>query len=96
MKRDLRTADPAGVYVPMVHRPNRPADWEVPLELVLACTSSVMKTVIMDRKSAHDWAHPTAKVWLSGKRFMAEVSFHGISRPALIVPMDVWAWDNAA
>lgn len=68
--------------------------WEVPLELVLHCTRSIMKGVVRKRSEKQDWPYPTAIVFARGKRFFAEVRFHGANRPALLLPLEVWITEN--
>jgi hypothetical protein len=69
--------------------------WNVPLELVLAApTSSVMKGLVRRRLETQDWAHPTARVFMRGKRLFAEV-FYGPHRNSVLYPLDVYAVENS-
>jgi hypothetical protein len=69
--------------------------WRCPLELVLAAPSgSAMPRLVRQRMDRQDWPYPTVTVFVQGKRFFANVGFHGGTRPSLLYPLDIWAAEN--
>jgi hypothetical protein len=50
--------------------------------------------VIRKRMDRQDWPYPDALVFVRGKRFFADVRFHGGGRPSLTFALDVWATEN--
>lgn len=70
-------------------------EWRVPLEIVLALSRSAYVSFIRRNRTGSEFARPNARLFLRGKRFFAEVSFHGGRRHDLLLPLEVWASENA-
>lgn len=65
--------------------------WLVPVEMVLALTSSVMKAIVLERRAKGDYPKATARVIARGDRYFATI-FYGEGRSDLFMALDCWAW----
>lgn len=87
--RRIATSDPGVVLIPIPAPPR--FEWEVPVEMVLKCpSSSVCASILLKRAMSGDMPLPTAKIYLRGDRFFAEVFFPGPNRPGVFLPLDLW------
>jgi hypothetical protein len=68
-------------------------EWLVPVELVLACTSSVIRAVVTERRAKGQRPHRTARVIARGDRYFATI-FYGDGRPDLFLALDCWSWEE--
>jgi hypothetical protein len=66
--------------------------WLVPVEIILAVTSSAMKAVILARHGRGEHPRPLAQVIARGNRFWATVLYPG--KADLFLPLDCFTWEN--
>lgn len=66
-----------------------PDAYAVPVEMVLACSSSKLRQVVLHRAAAGPYPHPTAEVFWRGDRLFGVVKFQGAKTPDLLLPLDV-------
>jgi hypothetical protein len=79
----------------MARRACGEGEWRVPVELVMACSSSsVVKGHVLKRVAAGEYPRPAALVIQRGNRFFATVEFPGLTRPACFIPLDVWTMES--
>lgn len=68
--------------------------WSVPVELVLACTGSVLKDLVLKRFARGDYPKPSARVIQRGQQFFAQVEFQAERFTAVFLPLDVWTLES--
>ncbi len=68
--------------------------WRVPLELVLASSSSDYVSLINRRRAHGSMPAADAQVFVEGGRFWALVDFAGPGRPGLLFALDLWEWED--
>ena len=68
--------------------------WRVPLEMVLAASSSAYVSVIRRRQATGTCPATEAVVFVRDGWFFAEVAFAGPGRPSLLFRLDLPLWEN--
>jgi hypothetical protein len=76
--------------IEMARRALGEGEWLVPIEMVLACTSSALKDVVLKRFARGEYPRPSATVIARGNHFFGMVDFQGERHPAIFMPLDVW------
>lgn len=93
--RPIADPEPRGLVsaAELARRALSEGDWRVPVEMVLACTSSLFKPVVEARHARGAFPKSTAKVFLRGDRFFGIVEFqpsNGKTYPDILMPLDLW------
>lgn len=68
--------------------------WQVPVELVLAATTSDFRQVILDRYAQKRPPVSTAEVFAVDGQLFAQVHYVGPNRQTLLLPLRVRLWDH--